>query len=338
MDQASSQVLRYQGRGRINLTTFHTKPVYSNLAEDVLTGLHQNQKSIPPKYFYDARGSELFDRICHTEEYYPTRTEDMLLSCYADDILDMVRPHSIVELGSGASRKTHHFFDACERHRLSPIYQPVDICGEMLLQAGGRLCRRYPWLEVDAVVLDYTEDLHRLEDAGQNQLFVFLGGTLGNFSDEEARVFLGDMKSIMQSDDRLLIGVDRVKDPDVLHAAYNDADGITAEFNRNVLRVLNRELEADFAVDQFTHEAWFNQSESRIEMHLRSVKTQQVRVNRLACHFKFEQEETILTEISRKFTPASFQDMLSIPGFEVESHFEPENAYFSLFLLRPDKW
>lgn len=327
-----------RNEGRVNLTTFHTKPVYSNLAEDIKNGLQQEQRSIPPKYFYDARGSELFDQICRTEEYYPTRTENSLLSQYADDILDLVRPHSIVELGSGACRKTHHFFNACERHRLRPVYQPVDICGEMLLQAGNRLCGSYPWLEVNAVVLDYTEGLHHLEDDSQHQLFVFLGGTLGNFTDAEVQSFLADMKSIMLPEDRLLIGVDRIKDPGVLHAAYNDASGITAEFNRNVLRVLNRELDADFDTDCFIHEAWFNDAQSRIEMHLRADSAQQVRVGRLDGHFDFEQDETILTEISRKFTPDSFQDMLSVSGFEVEHHFEPENAYFSLFLLHPDKW
>ncbi len=315
--------------GRVNLTRFPTKPVYSGLAEDVINGFMQQQKKIPPKYFYDSRGSVLFDRICGTEEYYPTRTEDGLLSQYADDIL---------ELGSGACRKTHHFFDACERHRLSPVYQPVDICGEMLLQAGNRLCGRYPWLEVNAVVLDYTEDLHHLEDGSRHQLFVFLGGTLGNFTDAEVQTFLADMKSIMSPDDRLLIGVDRIKDPAVLHAAYNDADGITAKFNRNVLRVLNRELDADFDIGRFSHEAWFNDSESRIEMHLRADSAQQVQVGRLHCQFDFEQNETILTEISRKFTPDSFQDMLAASGFVAEHHFEPENAYFSLFLLHPDKW
>jgi L-histidine N-alpha-methyltransferase len=208
----------------------------------------------------------------------------------------------------------------------------------MLLQAGGRLCSRYPWLEVEAVVLDYTSDLHHLEDDATHQLFVFLGGTLGNFTDAEARTFLSDMRMIMQKGDRLLVGVDRAKDIDVLNAAYNDTEGITAEFNRNVLRVLNRELDADFNLDQFEHQAWFNSDESRIEMHLRSASAQQVKVGHLDCEFGFEQDETILTEISRKFTPASFQELLSVADFAVESHFEPDNGYFSLFLLRPDKW
>ena len=335
MEQAGSYP---QEINRINLITINEKPVYTDLKEDVRKGLGCEQKTLPPKYFYDARGSELFDQICRTREYYPTRTEDQLLSQYADDILDQVRPHSIVELGSGASRKTHHFFNACERHKLSPVYQPVDICGEMLLQAGGRLCGSYPWLEVEAVVLDYTSDLHHLEDGDAHQLFVFLGGTLGNFSDAEALEFLADMRTIMQAGDRLLVGIDRAKDIDVLNAAYNDAEGITAEFNRNVLRVLNRELDANFNLHQFEHQAWFNSDESRIEMHLRSAAAQQVKVGRLDCEFGFEQDETILTEISRKFTPESFQKLLSVAGFAIESHFEPNNGYFSLFLLRPDKW
>ncbi|MDH5632878.1 MAG: L-histidine N(alpha)-methyltransferase [Gammaproteobacteria bacterium] len=320
---------------RINITTITDRPVYQDLADDVASGLSREQKSLPAKYFYDERGSDLFDRICLTPEYYPTRTEDELLSCCAADILECIHPHSIVELGSGASRKTRHFFDACERRNIKPTYRPVDICGQMLLHAGSRLCGLYPWLEIDAMVLDYTADLQHLEDRNERRLFAFLGGTLGNFTETEACTFLSEVRNIMRHDDRLLVGVDRVKDHGILNAAYNDAEGLTAEFNLNMLRVLNRELGAGFNPDQFEHRAWFNESDAQIEMHLRAIRAQKVRMRDLPNRFCFEQDETILTEISRKFTRNSFEQLLAAAGLDTEAHFEPDNSYFSLFLVRP---
>ncbi|MDH5648881.1 MAG: L-histidine N(alpha)-methyltransferase [Gammaproteobacteria bacterium] len=320
---------------RIQVCAVNNKPVYADLAQDVRDGLMRFPKELPPKYFYDEQGSRLFDQICNTPEYYQTRTESLLLRTHAVDIIDQTLPELIVELGSGASRKTKHLLDACHRTNIYPVYQPVDICGEMIVDAGNRLLDHYDWLEIKGIVGDYCTNLPVMADHAASRLFVFLGGTLGNFDDCEARDFLQTLRSTMNSNDWLLIGIDRVKDVDVLNAAYNDANGYTAAFNRNVLSVINRELSACFNPDAFQHEAWFNESKSRIEMHLRSRKEQEVLISDLDLNIEFSENESILTEISRKFTLENFSALLSQNGFELHNHYEPGNGYFSLILARP---
>ena len=307
-----------------------------DVADDVRTGLCSLPKTLPPKYFYDEYGSWLFDQICKTPEYYPTRIEDALLADKSNLIIERVQPDSIIELGSGASRKTTHLLDACWRWDCQARYQPVDVCDSILLEAGNRLLPQYPWLEIEALVGDYGSGLHHLPvDNGSVRLFVFLGGTIGNFNHDEAVMFLRDVRAAMNDRDWFLIGADRVKETEVLNAAYNDAQGYTAAFNLNMLNVINRELGADFALDEFSHRAWYNEEQARVEMHLHAMEEQTVHIRDLAMDISFSKNESIRTEISRKFTPETLTSLVRRAGFTVDRHFEPKNGYFSLALLRP---
>jgi L-histidine N-alpha-methyltransferase len=305
------------------------------IVEDATVGLMGSPRSMPPKYFYDERGSRLFDAICETREYYPTRSEETLLIRYAKDIVAGVRPDHILEFGSGTARKTRHLLSACDQASETICYWPFDVCEAMLLESGQRLVQEYDWLQVNALVGDYLGGLADLPRPAGSCLFLFLGGTIGNFTESQARQFLDEVRAVMGSDDYLLLGADRVKGSDVLHAAYNDEAGITAEFNLNLLQVLNRELDADFEEGQFEHVALFNPEASQIEMYLESSRQQSVYIGALDETLEFVQGDRILTEISRKFTPTTLESMLSAAGFEVARHFEPENGYFSLLLAKP---
>jgi L-histidine Nalpha-methyltransferase len=307
----------------------------ASLAEDVSAGLFAEPRSLPPKYFYDARGSRLFDRICDQPEYYPTRTEGALLHEHALDIVGTARPDRILELGSGTSRKTRHLLDACCELGARPSYAPFDVCAEMLVASGAALSMDYAWLDVQPLSGDYTAGLGNLPRRAGRTLYVFLGGTIGNFAEHESAAFLGELRAVMQPGDRLLLGADRVKDPSVLHAAYNDGAGYTAAFNRNVLGVLNRELSADFDLDAFAHYAYFNPAESRIEMHLVALSRQRVEFRTLATALDFAEGDHILTEISRKFTGADLEADLRAAGFAVSRHYQSRRPSFSLVLAQP---
>ncbi len=305
------------------------------LLEDARAGLLQPPRALPPKYFYDETGSHLFDAICDTEEYYVTRTEDALLLGCASDIIDQVQPDHIIEFGSGTARKTRHLFDQCAHAGQEAAYWPFDVCEAMLLHSGRHLLKEYDWLQVNALVGDYLAGLQHLPRPDGTCLYLFLGSTIGNFAPAEALAFLREVRAGMTPGDRLLLGADRVKDPAALRAAYNDADGITAAFNLNLLRVLNRELDADFDPEAFAHVAEYNPDAEQIEMYLQAHGAQRVRLGRLERSLEIAAGERILTEISRKFSPASLGRLLSQAGFALERHFEPENRYFSLVLLAP---
>jgi L-histidine N-alpha-methyltransferase len=300
--------------------------------EDVRESLLELPRTLSPKYFYDDHGSRLFDAICDTREYYPTRTEDALLAVHAAGIIATHRPEHVVELGSGAARKTRHIFDACETESCKAQYWPFDVCRGMIMDSAQQLAGEYDWLTINGLVGDYHAGLKHFPHFEGRTLYVFLGGTIGNFEHEQAVQLLSELRGVMGDDDLLLIGADRVKDHAVLNAAYNDSDGVTAEFNLNVLRVLNRELDADFDLDSFDHHAHFNAEQSRIEMHLVATENQCVQVNALDATIEFNVGETILTEISRKFTPETLEGLLTESGLELQQHFEPENQYFSLVL------
>lgn len=326
---------RTQAHARLSCRAVRPARILPGLAEDVQQGLLEPPRSLSPKYFYDERGSQLFDAICDTPEYYVTRTEDALLMDCAADLIEALRPAHIIEFGSGASRKTRHLFDQCATAGNAAVYWPFDVCEEMLLHSGRHLLHRYDWLQVNALVGDYLAGLRHLPRPGGECLYLFLGGTIGNFMPGEALAFLREVRSGMGPGDRLLLGADRVKAPGILHAAYNDRAGVTAEFNLNLLQVLNRELEADFDPDAFRHEAVYNLDASRIEMYLVSRRSQTVTLARLDKVLKLEWGERILTEISRKFTPGSLTELLTAAGFAVERHFQPDNGFFSLVLAAP---
>lgn len=306
-----------------------------DLAEDVRRGFSRRPRALPPKYFYDARGSELFDQICDTPEYYPTRTEAQLLEQSAISIIRHARPDHIIELGSGTSRKTAYLLQACETSGLAPEYWPFDVCEEVLYAAAANLVETHSWLRVQALVGDYLAGLAHLPQPAGRRLFVFLGGTIGNLTPQESVAFLAELRALMHEGDAFLLGADRTKDPLVLHAAYNDAHGLTAEFNRNVLNVINQALCGDFDPNAFAHEALYNPPLQRIEMYLIARWEQNVHLAALQRSYGFLRGERILTEISRKFTAESLSAELRAAGLNPVAHYQPENRYFSLVLSRP---
>ena len=305
-----------------------------DLVEDARAGLLERPRSLPPKYFYDARGADLFNRICETPEYYPTRTEDALLQEHSDDIIALTRPGYLIELGSGSSKKTANLFDACEKQDLSCVYAPFDICKPVLIEAADKLQDTYKWLDVRPLLGDYHAGLGNMPHYRGCKTFLFLGGTIGNFTPPEARSFICDIRNCMDPGDFLLLGADRIKDPAVLNAAYNDAQGITALFNLNVLRVLNRELDADFSTDSFVHSAVYNNELNRIEMYLISRCSQEITLGKLGMSIRVESGEKILTELSYKFYFDELETLLEECGLKVVRHFEPDNRYFSLVLAQ----
>jgi L-histidine N-alpha-methyltransferase len=303
-----------------------------SLRDDVERGFARSPRSLPPKYFYDGHGSELFDRICDTAEYYPTRAETALLEAHAEAIIARVQPDHLIELGSGSCRKTRHLLSACAKLGHGAYFWPFDVCEEMLVSSGQSLVEEFPNLRVTALVGDYLGGLGHLPRPVGRRLFVFLGGTIGNFSELEAHQFLLDLRAHMHVGDCLLLGADRVKDPAVLEAAYNDAAGITADFDLNVLSVINRELGADFDLSGFRHRAIYNEELSQIEMYLIAQRDQLVRVPALEREYHFRRDERLLTEISRKFSRSGLERSLAAAGFEIEQHFEGGEQLFSLVL------
>ncbi len=322
-------------RGRVGRSVVSgTRPV-PELADDVAAGLLSRPRELPPKYFYDERGSQLFDRICDTPEYYLTRAEDALLNESARAIIDAAVPDDILEFGSGMSRKTRRLLDACEAEECYPSYSPFDISEEALAEAAHGLAADYDWLRVNMLVGDYDAGLAHLPAAAGRRLYCFLGSTIGNFPHDRAVRFLSEVRDRMKAGDRLLLGADRVKEETVLNAAYNDRDGLTAAFNLNLLNVLNAGVGADFNLGNFTHRAAFNSTRSRIEMHLVSQADQVVQLASLGAEMTITHGERILTEISRKFTRTGLASLVTDAGFDIVAHYAPDNEYFSLVLCRP---
>ncbi len=306
-----------------------------SLQQDARSGLLASPRSMPPKYFYDERGARLFDAICDTQEYYPTRTEEVLLQQHAREIISQVKPDHIIEFGSGTSRKTRHLLDACEGLGRRLTYWPFDVCEPVLRTTGHALMHDYDWLKVSPLLGDYHAGLDELPVPQGPCLYLFLGGTIGNFDSVSAHQFLVEICDRMRADDSLVMGADRVKAHDVLHAAYNDAEGITAEFNLNLLEVLNRGLDADFDSARFSHRAVYNATREQIEMYLVARERHQVRIDALDCNIRLQDGESILTEISRKFSDESLQAMLTEAGYTLDRHYQPDNRYYSLLLARP---
>ncbi|MES2975432.1 MAG: L-histidine N(alpha)-methyltransferase [Pseudomonadota bacterium] len=311
---------------------------HGEFARDMLQALGQHPRQISPKYFYDAQGSALFDRICELPEYYPTRTEIGILQDNAAAIAQQMGPGAeIVEFGAGSLRKVRLLLDAAE----APArYVPIDISGEHMTQAAATLQRDYPGLRVTPVVADYTQALTlpaapqpAVAGAGRRIGF-FPGSTIGNFTPEEAVRFLRMAARVLRGG-ALLLGADLIKDPAVLHAAYSDSQGVTAAFNLNLLARANRELEADFDLAQFAHSAFYNAPQRRIEMHLLSLKRQRVTV--LGRHFEIEEGETLHTENSHKFTIDSLRALARTAGFTPGPVWTDAASRFSLHWLEAPK-
>ncbi|NXY99198.1 L-histidine N(alpha)-methyltransferase [Streptomyces sp. BR123] len=304
----------------------------SALREDVLTGLTRSPKVLPPKWFYDARGSELFDEITRLPEYYPTRAEREILLARAGEIAAVSGARTLVELGSGSSDKTRHLLAAMPA---LDTYVPVDVSASALEGAAQILQGEHPGLRVRAVVADFTKPL-RLPEAPGPRLVVFLGGTIGNLLPTERAVFLSSVRAMLSPGDALLMGTDLVKDESVLVAAYDDAQGVTAEFNRNVLAVVNRELGADFRAEDFAHVAVWNREQEWIEMRLRARSELVVKVRALDLLVPFEEGEEILTEVSAKFRQEGVRTELAAAGLELTRWWTDAEGRFALSLSVAD--
>jgi L-histidine Nalpha-methyltransferase len=300
-----------------------------SLAADVRDGLSRKLKELPPKYFYDERGSRLFDEITTLPEYYPTRCEREILNRRAPEIVAETGAGELVELGSGTASKTRALLYAMAGAGTLRRYVPFDVDASVVEACAAELTELYPGLAVHGVVGDFGHDLDRIP-AGDGRLFAFLGGTIGNLYPDERAEFLGRLAGLMTNDDRLLIGTDLVKDRAVLEAAYNDSAGVTAEFNRNVLRVLNESLDADFDPTAFEHVAFFDEANSWIEMRLRAKGAQTVRIEGAALEITFEDGEELRTEISSKFTRDAVERELREAGMRLDDFHTDDGGLFGL--------
>jgi len=304
------------------------------LADDVLDGLTRPLKELPPKHLYDARGSELFEAICELPEYYQTATERLILRTQAESIVARTSAVELVELGSGSADKTRVLLDAMDDARTLRRYVPVDVSETTLHAAAERLVAEYPGMSVHGVVGDFERHLTHLPDRLGPRLFAFLGGTIGNFPPGSRRRFLRGLRKVMGPDDHLLLGTDLVKDPRIIEAAYDDSAGVTAQFNLNVLHVLNRELGANFDVDRFEHVAFFDRKREWIEMRLRATEQQHVRVEALDLDVEFAAREELRTEISAKFTPERLRGDLAAAGLELVEPYTDPHKLFTVSLSR----
>ena len=300
---------------------------------DALAGLTAMPKHLPPKWFYDERGSQLFDDITRLEEYYPTRRETEILEREAAAIATRTGATSLLELGSGTSTKTKLVLDALAGAGTLERIVPFDVCEAVLMTAGPALAARYPGVRVDAVVGDFERHLGRLPLEGTT-LVAFLGGTIGNLLPGGRAKFLQELADQMAPGDWLLLGTDLVKHPDRLVAAYDDAAGVTAEFNRNVLHVLNRELDGDLVPDRFAHVARWDADQQWIEMHLRADGHQHARLGVIDLELDVADGEMIHTEISAKFTPARVTEELTAAGLDLDQLFIDAAGDFAVSLAR----
>ena len=303
------------------------------LERDARAGLGRTPKSLPPKYFYDARGSELFEEITRLPEYYLTRAETAILERVADEIVALARPREIVEIGAGSSRKTQLLLDALGKHG-GKRFVPIDVSPAALEAAGARLTARYPWLQFLGVVGDFERHLAAIPRSGA-RLVCFLGSTIGNLTAEQRVPFLRSVRAMLEGQDRFLLGVDLVKSPARLHAAYNDARGITADFNKNVLAVLDRELGGDLDPNAFAHRAFYDERRERIEMRLVALTRVEARLARLGLELVFDPGEELHTEISCKFRRETVAEAFRGGGLVLERWITDEPGDFALALGRP---
>ncbi len=306
----------------------------SALEQDVRRGFSSTQKFLPPTWFYDERGSELFEEITTLAEYYPTRVETEILAENAPEIASLAEAEVLVELGSGSSTKTRLLLDAMTANSGLSQFVPFDVSESALIEAAEAVSREYD-LDVTAIVGDFSRHLAEIPDARGPRLFAFLGSTIGNLDPRQRRRFFFDLEAQMSHEDCLLIGVDLLKDRSKLLAAYDDDSGVTAEFNRNVLTVLNNELGADFDVPHFKHVAHWNEPEKRIEMRLRATSAQRVTFSALRWSVAFAEGEELLTEICTKFSLGDIRAELEAANFVVTKSWGNPGADFLLTLAHP---
>jgi L-histidine N-alpha-methyltransferase len=301
------------------------------LRADVHRGLTAHPKELPPKWFYDDRGCELFDAITRLPEYYPTETERAILRANAAEIAKASGADTLVELGSGTSDKTRTLLDAMAGSGQLARFVPFEVNEATLRTAADQIAAAYPGIDVHAVVGDFEHHLGELPVVGR-RMVAFLGSTIGNFAPAERKEFFADLTSTMQPGDSLLLGTDLVKDVRRLERAYDDSQGVTAEFNKNVLRVVNRELDATFDIDAFEHVAFFDRDEEWIEMRLRSTADQRVRIGALDLDVAFSAGEQMRTEISAKFRREGVEAELASSGLRLDRWMTDPNSDFALSL------
>jgi len=312
----------------------HSTKIEKTFADEISFSLNRSSKFINPKYFYDKRGSELFEKICSLPEYYLTRTEiDILkklhsnLSEYLDDSF------RLVELGSGSSVKTRLILDVLDEFQNKIEYFPIDI-SEILTESSELLQRDYGHLHITGIIDTYEGGLEFIEKYDDKKnLIIFLGSSYGNFTTDEGKIFLQKINSIMKKEDLFLIGLDLVKDKKILENAYDDSQGITAKFNLNVLSRINDELDADFILNNFKHVAKYNEKDQRIEMYLQSLVNQSVIIAKANLSLKLKQGELIHTEHSHKYTMSQIQELMKTTGFEIKQKWSDVNKHYSLTLV-----
>jgi L-histidine N-alpha-methyltransferase len=302
------------------------------LAEDVREGLMARPRRLPPKYFYDAAGSALFDRITRLPEYYPTRAERAILGAVGPSLMRALRPQDIVEIGAGTATKIRPLIRAAGTVRR---YVPVDVDETTLTQAAATLVQAFPDLEIHGLVGDFERDLGAVPAPLDRRLVVFFGSTLGNLEPPARRRFLRDVRRLLPADGHLLVGLDLMKDSRVLHAAYDDAAGVTAAFNRNVLRVINHELDADFVPEAFHHLARVDEQAERVEMHLVADRAHTVHMGALGLAVQFAAGDDIWTESSYKFTRPGVETMLADAGLKLDRWLTDPEGRFAVVVAGP---
>jgi len=308
----------------------------TTMARDVRAGLSAWPKELAPKWFYDERGSQLFERITELEEYYPTRAERGILAARAADIVVAAgSPRTLIELGSGSAAKTRVLLDAMRDAGSLEVYAPVDISEEITQETAAALVEEYPGLDVHGVVCDYEAHLERVPQALPPRLIAFLGGTIGNLYPGPRRDFLGRIRALLDPGDHLLLGTDLIKDRARLELAYDDPGGVTAEFNKNVLHVLNREFDGDFDPECFEHVARFDEREERMDIRLRSTCDQDVRLQAIDLVTHFAVGEEMRTEISTKFSRPRLEAVYADAGLELVGWFTDDAEDYALSLARP---
>ncbi len=310
------------------------KQANSSMLAEVASGLSAPQKELSPKYFYDHRGSEIFEEITRLPEYYQTRTERVILEAWMPELIPALGTRALVELGAGSAEKSRIILTAMQAAGTAELYVPIDVSASFLNQTAARLRREYPGLAVEPVVADIVEEVSRPAGLPEPAMYAFLGGTIGNFYPPAAIRLLSRVRAAMAAGDRLLLGVDLRKDIGRIEQAYNDAQGVTAAFNRNMLLVLNHELGSDFDPDTFEHQAFYETTNHRIEMHLISILDQDVSIPGIGL-VPFVRGESIRTEISCKHDRQSVAELFVAAGLEIEVWRPDPDALFALVIGAP---
>lgn len=304
-----------------------------SFADEIISGLNSKQKTISSKFFYDLRGSELFDKICTIPEYYLTRTEVKILNSISDELSSILGSgFRIVELGSGSSTKTRIILDVLDRNQPSIEYFPIDI-SEILAESSEVLLKSYPKLKITGIIDTYEEGLKFIEDYDEKKnLILFLGSSLGNFSEDDATVFLQKINSVMKTSDLFLIGLDLVKDKKILEDAYDDSLGVTSQFNLNLLDRINSELGGNFDTQNFEHHSVYNEASQRIEMYIKSKKSQTISLAKTNTNIDFKEGELIHTEYSHKYTIPQIKRMMKNCNFKIKNMWLDSDQHYCVLI------